>query len=135
MVNLISEKDNDLVDDKREALFTIAETVIAYYQNQEEEYRTNELGNYKPGKSVNWEKGYWEVELEGESLNIKFWSNKNVKKPILHSINKERLMVYCGYMNFYFCNVENKVCYRVPKDRRIISRANKNHEIFMYNVS
>lgn len=43
-------------------------------------------------------------------------------------------MVYCGFMNFYFCNVENKVCYRVPKDRRIISRANKNHEIFMYNV-
>ena len=44
-------------------------------------------------------------------------------------------MVYCGYMNFYFCNTENKVCYYVPKDRRIIGRANKNHEIFMYNVS
>ncbi len=135
MVNLISEKDNDLVNDKREALLTIAKTVIAYYQNQEEEYETNELGNYKPGKLVNWEKGYWEAELKGEFLNIKFWTNKNVKKPILHSINKEKLMVYCGYMNYYFCNVENKICYRVPKDRRIISRANKNHEIFICNVS
>lgn len=133
MINLVLEND-DLVDDKRETLLNIAKTVIVYYQNKEEEYRTNELVDYKLGKSFDWEKGYWEAELEGEFLNIKLWSNKNVKKPVQHSINKKKLMVYCGYMNFYFCNEENKVCYRVPKDRRIISRANKNHEIFMYNV-
>ena len=57
-----------------------------------------------------------------------------MKKPIQHGINKEKIMAYCGYKNFYFCNVENKICLRVPKDRRIISRANKNHEIFMYNI-
>lgn len=133
MINLILEND-DLVDDESETLLNIAKTIVAYYQNKEEEYKTNELDDYKLGKLIDWEKGYWEVELQGELLNIKLWSNKNVKKPIQHSINKERLMVYCGYMNFYFCNVDNKVCYRVPKDRRIISRANKNHEIFMYNV-
>lgn len=133
MVNLVLEND-DLVDDEREALLNIAKTVITYYQNKEEEYKTNELDDYKLGKLINWEKGYWEAELKGEFLNIKLWSNRNVKKPIQHNINKEKLMVYCGYMNFYFCNVDNKVCYRVPKDRRIISRANKNHEIFMYNV-
>ncbi len=133
MINLILEND-DLVDDESETLLNIAKTIVAYYQNKEEEYKTNELDDYKLGKLIDWEKGYWEAELQGELLNIKLWSNKNVKKPIQHSINKERLMVYCGYMNFYFCNVDNKVCYRVPKDRRIISRANKNHEIFMYNV-
>lgn len=133
MVNLILEND-DLVDDEMETLIAIAQTVIAYYQKEEEEYRRNELGDYKTSKSVDWERGCWEAELEGGFLNIKLWSNRNVKKPIQHSINKEKLMVYCGCINFYFCDVENKVCYRVPKDRRIISRANKNHEIFMYNV-
>ena len=133
MVNLVLE-NVDLVDDERETLLDIARTLIAFYQNKEEEYRTNELGDYKLGKLIDWEKGYWEAELESEILKIKLWSNENVKKPNQNSINRENLMVYCGYMNFYFCNVENKVCYRVPKDKRIISKANKNHEIFMYNV-
>ena len=133
MVNLILEND-DLVDDERETLINIAKTVIAYYQKKEDEYRRNELGDYGLSKSLDWVKGYWEAELENEFLNIKLWSSENVKKPIQKVINKERLMVYYGYVNFYFCDVENKVCYRVPKDRRIISRSNKNHEIFMYGV-
>lgn len=67
-------------------------------------------------------------------MNIKLFSNRNVKKPISHNINKEKLMVYCGFMNFYFCNIEDKTYYRVPKNKRIISRANRNHEFFIYNV-
>lgn len=133
MVNLILEND-DLVDDKRETLFKIAKTVIAYYENREEEYRKNRLSEYVIKGLTDWENGRWEAELESDVLKITLWSNENVKKPIRRSINNEKLMVYCGYMNFYFCNVENKVCYRVPKDKRIISRANRNHEIFMYNV-
>ena len=133
MINLVLEND-DLVDDERKTLLDIVKTVIAYYQNKEEEYRRNKLSEYEIKEHIDWENGLWEAELESEILKIKLWSNKNVKKPIQHSINKEKLIVYCGYMNFYFCNVESKVCYRVPKDRRIISRANKNHEIFMYNV-
>ncbi len=133
MVNLILEND-DLVDDEIETLLDIAKTVLAYYQNEEEEYRRNKLGHYKLDKLVDWEKGFWEAELEGEFLNVKLWSNKNIKKPVQHSINKENLMVYCGFMNYYFCNTESNVCYKAPKDRRIISRANKEHEIFMYNA-
>lgn len=133
MVNLILEND-DLVDDKRETLFNIAKTVIAYYENLEEEYRKNRLSEYEIRGLTDWGNGRWEAELESDLLKINLWSNENVKKPIQHSINKEKLIVYCGYMNLYFCNVENKVCYRVPKNRRIISRANKNHEIFMFNV-
>lgn len=44
MINLILEND-DLVDDERETLHNIAKTVIVYYQNKEEEYRKNELGD------------------------------------------------------------------------------------------
>jgi len=134
MVNLISENDDGLVDDKRETLLNIAKTVMAYYQNKEREYGRNKLGDYKLGKTVDWDQGYWEAELQGEFMNIKLWSNRNIKKPIQHSINKESLMVYCGLMNYYFCDTESNVCYRAPKDRRIISKANKEHEIFMYNV-
>lgn len=134
MVNLILE-NKDLVEDKTKALFDIVDTVILFYQKKEEEYRRNRLTGYHIKGFTDWKKGYWETELKDGVLDIKLWSNGNVKKPIQYNINKEKLMVYCGYMNFYFCNAENKICYCVPKDRRIISRANKNHEIFMYNVS
>lgn len=133
MVNLILEED-DLVDDKRETLLDIGKTVITYYAKKENEFEGNQLGSYKSGKLVDWEKGCWEAELQDEFMNIKLFSNRNVKKPIQHNINKEKLVVYCGYMNFYFCNVENKVYYRVPKNKRIISRANRKHEFFMYDV-
>lgn len=134
MVNLIFEND-DLVDDKREALLNVAKTVISYYQKKEDEFKDNELSGYKLSRIANRGQGYWEAELQGEFMNVKLWSRREAKKPIRHCINKDKLMVYCGYMDFYFCNIENKVCYRVPKDRRIISKANKNHEIFMYDVS
>lgn len=133
MVNLILEED-DLVDDKQETLLDIGKTVITCYAKKEKEFERNHLGSYKSGKLVDWEKGCWEAELQGEFMNIKLFSNRNVKKPIQHNINKEKLMVYCGYMNLYFCNIENKVYYRVPKDKRIISRANRNHDFFMYDV-
>ncbi len=134
MVNLVLE-NNDLVDDKTKTLLDIANTVKGYYQEKEKKYINDKLSDYIMKGYVDWENGYWEAELRDEFIKIKLWSNENVKKPIRHNISREKLMVYCGYMNFYFCNTENKVCYYVPKDRRIIGRANKNHEIFMYNVS
>lgn len=133
MVNLVLE-NNDLVDDKTKTLFDIANTVIAYYKEKEKEYINDKLSDYIMKGLVDWEKGYWEAELRDEFIKIKLWSNENVKKPIRHNINREKLMVYCGYMNFYFCNTERKVCYCVPKDRRVIIRANKKYEIFIYNV-
>lgn len=134
MINLISENDDDLVNDKRETLLNIAKTVTSYYQKKEEKYERNKLGDYKFGKTVDWKSGYWEAELEGKFLNIKLWSNRNIKKPIQHSINKESLIVYYGFRNYYFCDTESNVCYKAPKDRRVISKTNKEHEIFMYNV-
>lgn len=133
MVNLILVND-DLVHNKMEALLDIANTITLFYQTNEEKYRENELKDYRIIGLANWKNGYWEAELGNEVLKIRLWSSKNIKKPIRQSINREKLIIYNGYMNFYFCNVERNVCYCVPKDRRIISRSNKKHEIFMYNV-
>lgn len=135
MVNLIFEDNDDLVEDKRKALADIASTVILFYQKKEEEYIQDRLTGYSMKGIAKRGNGCWETKLEDDFLHIKSWSGRNVKKPIRHSIDKEKLMVYCGYVNFYFCNVEDKICYRAPKDRRIVSRANKNHEINMYDVS
>lgn len=134
MVNLMLEND-DLVEDERKTLADIASTVTLFYQKKEEEYIQDRLTGYSMKELTKQGNGCWETKLEDDFLNIKLWSGRNVKKPIRHNIDKEKLMVYCGYVNFYFCNVENKMCYYVPKDRRIVSRANKNHEIYMYDVS
>ena len=32
------------------------------------------------------------------------------------------------------CDTEGKVYYSVPKNKRVISRSNKNHEIFLYKT-
>ena len=134
MVNLLSDNDNDLVDDKVEALLNIAKTLTASYQKREDEYRRKHFGGYKMKGLKGWDNGFWEARLEENFLSIRLFSNKTSKKPIRHKINKEDLKVYCGYMNYYFCDKEREVCYKVPKNKRIISRYNKNHEIFLYNV-
>lgn len=133
MVNLILEED-DLVDDKRETLLDIGKAVITYYLKKENEFKKNSLGSYNQNKLVDWGEGCWEAELQGEFMNIKLFSNRNVKKPIQHNINKGKLMIYCGYFNFYFCDMEDRICYSLPKCKRIISRANRNHEFLMYDV-
>lgn len=92
------------------------------------------MGEYRKKKTVDFANGYWETVLDSEFLNVDFWSSKSVKKPIRHRIGRDKLMIYCGYMNFYICDMESKIYYSLPKDRRIISRANKNHEIKIYNV-
>lgn len=134
MVNLLSENDNDLVDNKTEALFNIANTLIASYQKREDEYRRKHFGDYKTKGLKDWNNGFWEARLEEKVLNIRFWTRKDVKFPIRYKLNREKVIVYCGYMNYYFCDKEGMVCYKVPKDRRVIGRYNKNHEIFLYNV-
>lgn len=133
MCNLILEND-DLVEDKRSALVNVANTIIAYCQNREKDYKKEKIGEYREKRIVDFSKGYWETILGNEFLTINFWSSKSVKKPIKHRVDREKLMVYCGYMNFYICDIESKVYYSLPRDRRIISRSNKNHKIKMYNV-
>lgn len=133
MCNLILG-NYDLIEDKRSALINIANVIITYCQNEEKDYIKGKFAGYKKKKTVDFTNGYWETVLDNEFLNVDFWSSKSVKKPICHRIDREKLMIYCGYMNFYICDTESKIYYSLPKDRRIISRANRNHEIKIDNI-
>lgn len=133
MCNLILG-NYDLIEDKRSALINIANVIITYCQNEEKDYIKGKFAGYRKKKTVDFTNGYWETVLDSEFLNVDFWSSKSVKKPIRHRIDRGELIIYCGYMNFYICDTESKIYYSLPKDRRIISRANRNHEIKIYNV-
>lgn len=134
MVNFMVPENNDLVDDKRAAILNIAHTIIEHYQKAETEYQRNVLGKYKMQGFSNWKNGYWEAELCNDILKIRLFSSGKIKKPIQYNINREKLIVYSGCMNLYFCDVQMEMYYKFPKNRRIISRSNQNHKIFMYKV-
>lgn len=134
MVDLILKDDTDLANDKVEVLFNIANTIIPYFKNKEDEYRKNQLDNYKLKGFVDWENKCWEAELEDKILKIRLRSRRDIKNPIRYIINRENLMVYCGCINLYFCDVERKECYCVPKNRRVICKSNKKHENFIEDV-
>lgn len=133
MCNLILG-NYDIIEDKRSTLINIANVIIIYCQNEEKDYIKGKFAEYRKKKTVDFTNGYWETVFDSEFLNVDFWSSKSVKKPIRHRIGRDKLMIYCGYMNLYICDIESKIYYSLPKDRRIISRANKNHEIKIYNV-
>lgn len=122
MINLLSDTENDLVDDKELALYNIADTLITHYRKREEKYINNELKDYRIKVFKSKGDVEWAADLEDDVLKMRLWSRKGVKHPILHIISKENLMVYCGAANFYICDTEDKICYCVPKDRRIISK-------------
>lgn len=132
MLNLMIPENNDLVDDERRTILNIAHTIIKHYQKAETGYQRNKLRKYKIHGFSDWTNGYWETELCNDNLKIRLFTSEKIKKPIQYNINKENLIVYCGCMNFYFCDIEKEMYYKFPKNRRIISRANKNHEIYIY---
>lgn len=134
MVNLLSDSDCDLVDDWQTTILNVANTIIEYYQSVEIEYQNNELIKYKIKSFSDWEQRFWEAELDNMILKIQLFSSENVKKPVRYNINREKLIIYCGYMNYYFCDEEKEICFVLPKNRRVISRSNKNHEIFLYRT-
>lgn len=134
MVNMILENNADLVEDKQGAIMNIADTLVEYFQKVESDYVNNVLTGYKIKGLADWENGHWEAELNDKLLKIKLWSSLGVKNPIRVNWSRENVMVYRGCMNYYFCDTEMKVCYKLPKHRRIISKTNREHKNFIYNV-
>lgn len=133
MVNLIFEQ-YDLVEDKDKTMIDIADTIMKYYINKEREYREIDLNEYKIKSLNDWDKGYFDAEIDGDILKIRLFSSIYVKNPIRHSIDKDKLKIYCGYVNFYFCNLEDKICHMVPKNRRIISKSDKKHNVSVCHI-
>jgi len=133
MVNVILE-NTDLVKDEWGALINVADTLIGYFQQAERDYIKNALVGYEIKGLADWENGYWEADLNNEVLKIKLFSSKNVKNPIRVNWSRENVMVYRGCVNYYFCDTKMKLCYKVPKNRRIISKMDKYHKNFIYNI-
>lgn len=132
MVNLLT-CDIDMVEGEIGIVSNnIAETLIAHYQRIEKDYICNFLDQYNildrftDGKSKYWQANYSDKK---KRLNLKFFSDADIKCPVSVKFKKKELLVYEGYKNYYFCNTESKCCYCVPKDNRVIVKSDKNHKI------
>lgn len=132
MINLLTY-DMDVIEENiYKVASNIAETLITHYQKIEKEYIYNFLDQYNiidrfsTGKSKYWQANYSDKK---KRLNLKFFSDADIKCPVSVKFKKKELMVYEGYENFYFCNTESKCCYCVPKDSRVIWKSDKDHKI------
>ena len=132
MINLLTYDIDVIEEDIGTVSDNIAETLIAHYQRIEKDYICNFLDDYSivnrfaTGKSKYWQANYSDKK---KRLNLKFFSDADIKCPVSVKIKKKELMAYEGYENFYFCNTESKCCYCVPKDSRVIRKSDKNHKI------
>ena len=135
MINLLTY-DMDLVEgDIYKVTSNIAKTLIDHYKKIEKDYICNFLDEYNiidrfgTGKSKYWQANYSDKK---KRLNLKFYSDADIKCPVGVKFKKKDLLVYEGYENFYFCNTESKCCYCVPKEDRVIRKSDKDHEILWY---
>ncbi len=132
MVNLLTYEIDVVEEDIATVSDYIAETLIAHYQEIEKDYICNFLDQYNiidkfgTGKSK-----YWQANFNDKKkrLNLKFFSDADIKHPVSVKFKKKELLAYEGYKNFYFCNTESKCCYCVPKDNRVIRKSDKDHKI------
>lgn len=132
MVNLLTYNMDMVEEDINTVSDNIAETLIVHYQKIEKDYICNFLAQYniidrfRTGKSR-----YWQANFNDKKkrLNLKFFSEADIKHPVSVKFKRKELLAYEGYKNFYLCNTESKCCYCVPKDNRVISKSKKEHKI------
>lgn len=132
MINLLTYDMDMIEEDIYQVACNIAETLIAHYQKIEDDYVLNFLDQYNiidrfgTGKSR-----YWQANFNDKKkrLNLKFFSETDIKHPVSVKFKKKELLIYEGYKNFYLCNTESKCCYCVTKDNRVITKSDKEHKI------
>lgn len=132
MLNLLT-CDMDVVDEDVDTVSkNMANTLITYYQNVENNYVYNFLTQYniidrfKSNKSKYWQANYNNTK---KRLDLQFFSSIDTKFPVNVKFNKKEVEVCEGYKNYYFCNTESKCCYCVPKENRVIRKSDKEHKI------
>lgn len=133
MVNLINE-NFDVIDKPLDiVLQNIVDLIVEHFNKEETEKIQGLLNKYNMTKICSSEKyRYWEAELLYQCMNIKLWSREDVKNPVRYKINREHLIVFKGYRNYYFFDCENNKCYLNARDKRIISKSDMNHKTFFY---
>lgn len=132
MINLLTYETDVVEEDIGTVSNNIAETLIAHYQKIEKDYICNFLDQYNIiDRFTNGKSKYWQANFNDKKkrLNLKFFSEADIKNPVSVKVKKKELLVHEGYENFYFCNTESKCCYCVPKDSRLIRKSDKEHKI------
>lgn len=75
-----------------------------------------------------------------EEEQIIYLSDSETERVLPYPSNKERktprddLIVYEGCVKYYFIDCESCICYLMPINDRVISKADKNHKIFLYKI-
>lgn len=138
MINLI-RCDLDVIDDDTsydQIVLNVAQTLIHYYQ-EVEAAKIAELkrqyvftDRFTSGKSQ-----MWEADLLADFLRIRFWADENTKHSVGYKINKDNLLIYEGYENFYFCDESEMICFFMPKGKRVITRSDSLHNIFFSKIA
>ena len=128
MVNLL-QGDYDVLSDKPQPdiLMDIAQRIVAYYEKSEESKIAIMLTGYTVmDRFVSGKSKLWNTYICGGLLQIRFYSNEQIKYPVIVKIPLDALMVIEGAANYYICDSDKKIAYILPKtERKRIAKTKK----------
>lgn len=133
MVNLLMGNDDVMNEDYNTVLWNIADLLVRSFQ-EEENKRVERLLEQHQAECFNKKCKYWEAKLQDKCLQLRLWTGEDRKKPIRYDINRDDLIVYEGCVKYYFIDCESCICYLMPINDRVISKADKKHKIFLYKI-
>lgn len=136
MINLLTMNYDVVSEDFYTVLQNIVNTIMNKFHREETEktgYFFKQYGVER--KKFAKEYKYWEAELLKSEMQIKLWSGEDIKNPVRYKIDRNCLLVFEGYQNYYFFNCDNKKYYPLIKDKRVISKSDKNHKIIFYKIA
>lgn len=136
MINLLTMNYDVVSEDFYTVLQNIVNTIMNKFHREETEktgYFFKQYGVER--KKFAKEYKYWEAELLKSEMQIKLWSGEDIKNPVRYKIDRNCLLVFEGYQNYYFFDCDNKKYYPLIKDKRVISKSDKNHKIIFYKIA
>lgn len=136
MINLLTMNYDVVSEDFYTVLQNIVNTIMNKFHREETEktgYFFKQYGVER--KKFAKEYKYWEAELLKSEMQIKLWSGEDIKNPVRYKIDRNCLLVFEGYQNYYFFNCDNKKYYPLIKYKRVISKSDKNHKIIFYKIA
>lgn len=136
MINLLTMNNDIISEDFSIVLQNIVNTIMNKFHKEEIGEIDCFIKQYEVERKK-FTKGYkcWEAELLKSEMKIKLWSGEDIKNPVRYKIERNCLLVFEGYQNYYFFDCDNKKCYPLIKDKRVISKSDKNHKIIFYKIA
>lgn len=136
MANAIMGYWDVVSGEKQDVLTDIAETLRNHYQHKENEKIAEVFNGYVMICGVKRkEECFWEVDFTLDKLTIRLRSDVAVKNPVRKTILRSDLKVYEGYTNYYICDTNAQICYKLQKEKRIITKSNKVHQVSVRKIA